>query len=63
MDYILTLNPANVQYIVQCLENGPYRLSAPALTIIMEQVRKQDAERQNLAQADSEKRWADVESL
>jgi len=63
MNYNLNLSPEHVQYIVQCLENGPYRLSAPALTIIMEQVRKQDAERQNAAQAASEQRWAEVESL
>lgn len=65
MNYTLNLPPEHVQYIVQCLENGVFRLSAPVLSAVMAQVQQQDRDRQ--AQADeeaqiaaSEQRWAEV---
>ncbi len=44
-EYALKLQADALQYVVQCLENGPFRLSSPIISTIMEQVRKQDADR------------------
>lgn len=61
MNYALNLPPEHLQYIVQCLEQGPYRMSAPVLSSVMTQVQQQDRDRQEATVAESERRWADVD--
>lgn len=66
MNYTLNISPEHLQYIVQCLEQGPYRMSAPVLASIMTQVQHQDRDRQAQADQDAkiasgERRWAEME--
>lgn len=66
MNYTLNLPPEHVQYIVQCLENGVFRLSAPVLSSVMAQVQQQERAQQaqndqEAAIAASERRWAEME--